>query len=143
MPCTNWKCCEKINDKEISLEEKRSKFILKNNNKDDIGKIKYDDCLNYSDNGKRCDYILTHEKVTLFIELKGNKFDKAILQLKNSIKDMKNNCQGKTIYAFVVASSVPQMTTRLSNKIKEFRKNKTTLEYQSIKMTKTLDSLFK
>lgn len=142
MPCNNWKCCDEYTKKIISLKEKKSQFILKNPHKEKIGEIRYDECPAYGHYGeKRCDYILTHSEITIFIELKGKNFEKAISQLQKSINNTKNNCYGKK-YAFIVASKFPSATSSSANYKKIFRKQyNTMLEYQSREMTQSLDKL--
>jgi len=144
MPCEKWKCCEVKKYKKIVLKDRKSPniFVLINNLKRNVGKIKLDECAYYQYIGQRCDFAINciEKNVTLFIELKGKNLEKALGQLRNSINKLKNHSCNK-IYAFCVLTRTPSMTTKIQTIKKDLRKNKIIFDSKNIEMKKDLEKL--
>jgi len=145
MPCDKWKCCKIISYKNISLKDKKSPnvFILINQLKRNIGKIKLDECDDYKNIGQRCDFVINcpDKNITIFIELKGKNLKKALSQLKNSIYKLKKySCN--TIYAFCILTRTPRTTAEIQNIKKDFRKDNIFFDSKNREMKKDLEKLF-
>ena len=115
-------------DKIIVCQEKKSKFIGENINKEKILEVTLDGCLNI--NGKICDFLLinTNKNSAHFIELKGQDIKHAVKQLENTIKiteNIKNNYI-KTKFtekkSYAVLTRCPIGSKDLNNLKRKFRK---------------------
>lgn len=108
----NFGNCEEITDDiKIVLKEERSKITFLNNLKNDVRKIKIDDCL--IKEGPRSDYLLIDNSDTYYwVELKGTDIRHAIEQLKATI--IKFNVKKNQSYSFVIPTKVnPSLSTTI------------------------------
>jgi len=130
--CDNFYCCEIENSKILSKKEERSSFRLINQKKYDIGVVKLDNCLKYDNLGLRCDYLLNcyDKDISIFIELKGKNINHAILQLNNSIKNLKEFCR-KNIYAYSVGTKTLPRSRNNINKAKEIFRKQYNVKYEN------------
>lgn len=102
--------CVEFNDKRkfCIVEEKGKKYELKNDSEFQIRKVKINYCLAQSLNEKRCDYLLSADKinkpVAFFIELKGGDLIQAVKQLYDSIVYLKAEFENYIINARIVGS---------------------------------------
>lgn len=95
--------------------------------------IRLDNCLIKNDSGKeddkKCDYLMIENESErfIFIELKGKHVDRAVMQIKNSIKEIKkkfNRISKKNIMGRIVASSISKtVRTNMESWKDEFAKN--------------------
>ncbi len=109
------KCIEFNEGRKICIaEENGKKFELINNSKFQVRKVKVDFCLSKLRHEKRCDYLLSLDKinnpVVFFIELKGGDLIKAVKQLNDSIIYLKAEFNHYIINARIIGSrDVPQI----------------------------------
>ncbi len=105
------KGCFKIdsqNQKIVVCGENQSKYVLNNNSNYEISKIKIDDCVFDSNDGKKCDYLITARQQNkteyiYLIELKGHQILKAVNQLNDTLDKLKiNNLSARFIYGRIV-----------------------------------------
>lgn len=118
------KCSTHTNKKIIVLEENRSRFQLNNKNCIPAKIIQVDGCLIDSDHEK-CDWIVTHdqpEKTAIYIELKGCNLDKAISQLKSTLKLTTQEFRDHTKRCYAVTTRVPKQQTSVRIKCIQFQK---------------------
>ncbi len=99
------KCIEGNNEKELSVCDVKTKLTFVNNKQDVLILVRIDGCLiPESDNStKRCDFMVQHEDINYYVELKGMRhYKKACWQLTKSI-EMFNKCFGnKTCQPIIV-----------------------------------------
>lgn len=109
------KCIEFNEVRNVCIaEEKGKKFELLNKSQFQIRKIKVDSCLNQLRNEKRCDFLMSIDKINkpivFFIELKGGDLIKAIKQINDSIIYLKPEFDSYIINARMIGSKdVPQI----------------------------------
>ncbi|MDQ2862531.1 MAG: hypothetical protein M3R50_02570, partial [Bacteroidota bacterium] len=109
------KCIEFNEGRKICIaEENGKKFELINNSKFQVRKVKVDLCLSQLRHEKRCDYLLSLDKINnpivFFIELKGGDLIKAVKQLNDSIIYLKAEFNHYIINARIIWSrDVPQI----------------------------------
>jgi len=109
------KCIEFNKVRKICIaEENGKKFELINKSQFQIRKVKVDFCLNQLRNEKRCDYLMSIDKinkpVVFFIELKGGDLIKAVKQINDSIIYLKPEFNNYVINARMIGSrDVPQI----------------------------------
>lgn len=74
--------------------------------------------------GRRCDYlfIIGPNRYEVFVELKGNKVEKAAAQLQRSIELLTQN-KGAAKVALIVASKCPAISSKLQKFKLQFKKN--------------------
>jgi hypothetical protein len=121
-------CAKETRDEIIVCEEKRRKFIGKNNNRKPILKVEVDGCL--ITKGTRCDWLLVDidGNIAHFIELKGNDLKKAFLQLEKTIQRISNtnnqyiSTEFTKKYAYAVLSKCPLRSNDIDNKKVEFKR---------------------
>ncbi|GEN76694.1 hypothetical protein [Chryseobacterium hagamense] len=144
MSCKPFETCfEFVKEKHsiVSFRDKKSstKYIYKNNKKDELSKYRIDGCI-INDNGSKCDYILINctKKKVFFIELKGSDLVKAIEQIDRSLDLLLSYFEDYTIEARIVLTRVNTVDLKdikllkLENRIKN-------LKGQLIKQTRQLD----
>ena len=107
--------CIEFNEsrKSCVAEENGKRFELINNSKIQVRKVKVDFCLKQLRNEKRCDYLMSIDKISkpvvFFIELKGGDLIKAVKQLSDSIIYLKEEFSNYIINARIIGSrDVPQ-----------------------------------
>ncbi len=110
-------CVTSLNGSYVKCEERGKKIIFCNTDHLMFHKIKVDGCAVDSDDEK-CDCLILvnsqrrNDYDQHFIELKGNKIDKAIRQLKSCFeKFSKYNFNRR--FAYVVSSYVPKSSTKI------------------------------
>ena len=122
----NPECLSRLNDSYIKCEEKGKKLVFCNSNRLQFIRIKVDGCV-ITDNGSRCDFLIliyteSHQLTDQhFIELKGNKIEKAIEQLKNCFERFKKITFYRR-YAYIVSSHVPRSSTKIQQYKYDFKK---------------------
>jgi hypothetical protein len=107
--------CREFEDERtlIVCEEKQTKIIFRNDNKETVAKIRIDGCVITGSAVKKCDYLLlcTKIKKAIFVELKGNKVMTAIEQLSATLdnKIIKEPLvqYKKRAYAVVTGNPIP------------------------------------
>ncbi len=111
MSCDNFrqnKHSQCNNNRVVVAEENRMKYILENNNRKEICKIKVDDGYIQNETIKKCDYLFLNcqDNIALFIELKGSDLFKAINQINTSIDYFIDNLTDFSINARIVLTKV-------------------------------------
>ena len=126
------KCNECKEDKIIPAKENKREFIIKNNSKKNINKVKVDDCLIKS--GQKCDYLFEIEceslKEIFYVELKGKDLNHALEQILTTIKFCETNYSHHSYKrkAFVVLSRYPKEDSSIQKRKKEFKRQNITLK---------------
>jgi hypothetical protein len=103
-------CRTKSHQKLFVFEEKKSKLTLENERQVETEKVKVDGC-EITDNAAHCDYLLTTEKLEMYIELKGQDIDHAIVQIENTIKRLTAGNRVKR--AYIICTRVPMASPKL------------------------------
>ncbi|MCI5212568.1 MAG: hypothetical protein D3910_28125, partial [Candidatus Electrothrix sp. ATG2] len=104
------KCTTVVNDSNVVVKEHKSSFQLCNTARLKIEKIQVDGCL-IDDARERCDWLLVNreeKKRALYIELKGNKIDKAIWQLEATLGYTKTDFSQCKKECYVISTRVPK-----------------------------------
>jgi hypothetical protein len=134
-------CSRKNNNSKIVLKENKSKFEISNPEKILTKQTKVDGCL-IDDTNEKCDWIISYEtptKTALYVELKGCNVDKAISQLKSTLKltiDVFGNHKRK---CFAVTTRVPKSSTSTRKKCMDFYdETKATLSIKNLQSTFTI-----
>ncbi len=128
------KCTAVTNDQIVVLRENRSKFVFNNRDRIPVSKVQVDGCLINNDNEK-CDWILSIEslKRALFIELKGSDIDKAISQLKSTLRLTKSQFKGYDRECYVVTTRIPKHGPSVRRKsMAFFKETKSTLSVKNL-----------
>ena len=119
------KCSTKTKDSRVVVKEHRSKFELINKDKLVVTKIQTDGCL-IGEDKEKCDWIFAVErpnKIAMFIELKGCGVDKAISQLKSTLKLTLNKFKNHKKRCYVVTTRVPKHGPKMHKKALKFFKD--------------------
>ncbi|MBS1735051.1 MAG: hypothetical protein JSS98_00415 [Bacteroidetes bacterium] len=103
------KCVEYDEVRKICVaEDKGKKFEIVNRSGFQIKKVIVDGCLKQSKNEKRCDFLMSIDKinnpVVYFIELKGGDLIKAVEQLNDSITYLKSDFSNYVIHARIIGT---------------------------------------
>jgi len=123
-------CSEKINYKNISLQEKKSKIILSNKDLIEVTKVKVDKCLHIPE--VKCDWLVIIDNpkdypdtyIEIYIELKGSDIKHAFKQIENTIKHISRDVQKAAKYCYVIfANKCPLSSPEIQNHKKYFKKN--------------------
>ncbi len=114
----NQECIEKTNDKKIVCKEKKQIIIFYNDQRKDVLKIRVDGC--QITVGKKCDYLVEHDTIQNYIELKGKNLSYAFLQLEETIKQLKK--EEYIIKSFIVSSYSPLSSVQIQQKKLYFKK---------------------
>lgn len=96
--------------KAIAYENKK-KYVLVNNSRIEVRKVKVDKCLAQKIGEKRCDFLMDIEELNrvFFIELKGGDLNKAVNQIYSTILFLKSEFMNFRIDARIVGSrDVPE-----------------------------------
>jgi uncharacterized protein YjbI with pentapeptide repeats len=117
-------CCSKSK----IASENGKRFEIDSN--EDFTRIRIDDCLISSQQVEKCDFgfVRNSNNDFYFVELKGNKIEKAYNQIIETIKyferDLMKIPQNKK-YGFIVSSSgIPKAQIRINNLKQDFAKGK-------------------
>ncbi|MBD2277742.1 MAG: hypothetical protein HEQ13_18430 [Dolichospermum sp. DEX189] len=116
------KCSEKINYKNILIEEKKSsKIIFANENLIEVTKVQVDDCLDIQ--GVKCDWVLIINEpyIEIYIELKGSEVEHAFDQIKNTIKIVSKNYKTVLKYCYIITTRCPINSAQIQVKAKSFK----------------------
>lgn len=116
------KCSINCNDRKIVVSENKSRFEIVNESQRELKKIKVDGCL-IGPEHEKCDWIISCEtprKLALYVELKGCNIDKAISQLKSTLKLTAQNFNGFERQCFAVTSRIPKQSTTITKKKMDF-----------------------
>jgi hypothetical protein len=131
-------CTLEIDDSKVVVKENRSKFEVVNSSRMKIKKIQVDGCL-INDARERCDWILDIPlpiNRVLFVELKGCDVDKAISQLKSTLKYTSSDYSGRERECFIVTTRVPKFGPSMQKKcIQFFRDTSTKLQVKNSSQT--------
>jgi hypothetical protein len=100
------KSCQKL----FVFEEKRSKLTLENVKEVESEIIKVDGC-EISDQTARCDYLLTTEQLEMYVELKGQDINHAIIQIESTIERLSTGNRAKR--AYIICARVPMASPEL------------------------------
>lgn len=120
--------CEKEKtDKQIVLQETKSKITFLNPNSIKVRKIRVDGCVIQDNESLRCDYLLIlsldNQEIEIYVELKGSDVKHAVEQLESTIKTLSDNFQKKKKLCFVVSTRVPRQGTDIQGIQTRFKKN--------------------
>jgi hypothetical protein len=123
----DFKTCSKVsNDHNITVEENRRKFTLKNQGGEFVRKVQVDGCL-IVDARIRCDYLFEIGKkchCAVYVELKGSDIQKAFSQLLATVGYVGYRHKNSRVICQIVASRVPRAGTSIQNlKLKMARKH--------------------
>lgn len=111
-----------MSNEKISLSEKGKNLIIHKDQPVKINYFKPEDKFRSLKDESKCDYIIELENYkVLFVELKGNKFEKAIHQLENTVLKLKNFYKNLKKCCYVIGRTIPPSTQTTSIKEK-FRK---------------------
>ncbi|MDJ0675791.1 MAG: hypothetical protein QNJ36_10495 [Calothrix sp. MO_167.B42] len=142
-------CSEKINHKNISLQERKSKIILSNKDLIEVTKIKVDNCLDIQ--GVKCDWLVVIDNpqgypdtyIEIYIELKGSDVKHGFEQIENTIKDISSDPQKIVKFCYVIfANKCPLSSTEIQNKKKYFKKNyNATLKVERTGLSENINDL--
>ncbi|PCJ15141.1 MAG: hypothetical protein COB02_18285 [Candidatus Cloacimonadota bacterium] len=136
------KCTEESNNKIIKAEENGKKFIIKNESRYTIRKIKVDGCLIDDVKTKKCDYLFEIEDEDLqvfYVELKGCRVDDAIFQIEATIELLSLRHKNNKKSCYIVASSSPKVGPKRQILMKKFNKKyKCELKFSSRQEVVTL-----
>ena len=122
--CMNKDCC--IENKVAKENGKRFEII----SNESFTKIRIDNCLIDSQKIEKCDFgfVRYSNNDFYFVELKGNKIEKAYNQIIETIKFFENNLikiPHNKKFAFIISSSgIPKAQTRINNLKQDFAKGK-------------------
>ena len=136
----------------VTVAEKKTKYTLINDKQHEVVVYKIDDGIikSKSKDDKKCDYgIYTEGEILLLVELKGNDYKSAVLQILNTIKSLGLDGQKltKKLYARIVVSNAHNVPNSkyLSPKRKELdiilRKNKGGYDDGEIRYEEKLSTL--
>ncbi len=117
------RCNEERTDKIISVNEKKRKFIIKNNSELIINQVKVDGC--YITEGVRCDYLFETIDKVFYVELKGKDIEHGVEQLKATMAYCKTEHKNSSKECHIVASRVPKASTQLQGMKVKFKKSTT------------------
>ena len=127
MSCQHFKenhpsCTECSNNPIINAAEQKSKYSLRNPQRKEVCKIRYDGCVATQLDGKQCDYLFLScdTSTAFFVELKGSDLSQGIDQINQSIDYQTANLAGMAINARVVLSKTQAPDLR-TPKYKKFR----------------------
>ncbi len=99
-------CIEKTRKDGLSRWEEESEIIFVNKNNDELTIIEIDGCFVKGKINKRCDFMVQHEVINYYIELKAKKWKKAVVQIAKSINTLnKKNFGDKKCKAIIVRSN--------------------------------------
>lgn len=120
--------CEKEKtDKQIVLQENKSKITFLNPNGIKVRKIRVDGCVIQDNESLRCDYLLIlsldNQELEIYVELKGSDVRHAVEQLESTIKTLSDDIQKKKKLCFVVSTRVPRQGTDIQGIQSRFKKN--------------------
>ena len=108
------KCEEPTNNLLISLKERRSKILFKNDAQRKVRKITIDGC--YIKNETCCDYLLINEEQTEhYVELKGSDLSRALEQIQATVQRVSECPKTKSKKAFIVTTRQPKITAKIAN----------------------------
>lgn len=104
-------CCETTNNRLITLQEKRSKVIINNNDTKDINIIRIDGCVVTNDTA--CDYMVVNNNTEHYIELKGCDIIRAIEQIATTIDKISEKSAKIPKHSYIVTSRCPLASTEI------------------------------
>ncbi len=81
-------CTEKTTKDGLSRKENRSKIFFVNKKNEELRIIKIDDCFVTGKDDKRCDFMVQHNGINYYIELKAKGWKKPVIQLATSINNL-------------------------------------------------------
>lgn len=129
------KCTTATNDQKIVVEENRSKMLIKNPQRRSVHKIQVDGCLILEDQEK-CDWLVATTEaplVAIYIELKGCDINKAVSQLKNTIKITKSSFNNHEKKCYAVTTRIPKHGTDIRKMMIDFfKETKATLSVKNL-----------
>ncbi len=120
-------CSEKINHKNISFQEKKSKITLSNKDLIEVTKVQVDNCLDIQ--GVKCDWLVIIDNpkgysdtcIEIYIELKGSDVKHAFKQIENTIINISRDIQKAAKYCYVITTRCPLISPEIQNKKKYFK----------------------
>ncbi|TAF10518.1 MAG: hypothetical protein EAZ77_03050 [Nostocales cyanobacterium] len=137
------KCSEKVNHKNILIEEKKSsKIIFGNENLIEVEKIQVDGCLDIQ--GVKCDWLLIigEPYIEIYIELKGSDVEHAFTQIENTIKLVSQDYKNVRKYCYIITTRCPLTSTQIQVKKKSFkRKYNAVLEVKKTGCNENINTL--
>lgn len=115
-------CSEKVNHKNILIEEKKSsKILFSNENLIEVTKIQVDGCLDIQ--GVKCDWLLIVDEpyIEIYIELKGSDVEHAFTQIENTIKLVSQDYKNVRKYCYIITTRCPMSSAQIQIKAKSFK----------------------
>ncbi|MEL6722266.1 MAG: hypothetical protein AAFP10_03465 [Pseudomonadota bacterium] len=133
-------CTEHTTDSCIVVKEHKSQFVLCNDSRLKVEKIKVDGCLSDGKTGqhKQCDWLFVIPKTkqckkmtALYIELKGSRIDKAEKQLQETVERTKDRFAAAKRQCFIVTTRVPCHDTVVQKMKKRFSRQGLSLQIKT------------
>jgi hypothetical protein len=90
-------CRTKSHQQLFVFEENKSKLTLENERQVESESVRVDGC-EIKDETVRCDYLLSTAHLEMYIELKGQDIDHAIIQIENTIKRLSTGSRQRRGY---------------------------------------------
>jgi len=115
-------CTDLINHRTIRVSENKRTFSIRNTRQRQIGKVKVDGCLITNSSTQKCDYLFEikgQNKEVFYVELKGKDIERALSQIKNTIRLCEDRHNGINKKSFIVSSRVPTGTD-IQKQLKSF-----------------------
>ncbi len=132
--------CETVTrDPRIVLEERNSKIVFRNEQRQSVRKIHIDGC-RIKDNGLRCDYLLIVVSGTeYYVELKGGDVDHAVRQLERTIQMVSQDRRALLKHCFVISTRCPIQTPKIQQlQLKFKREYNSTLKIKNVSHTEDI-----
>jgi len=119
-----------MSNEKISLSEKGKNLIIHKDKPVKVNFFKPEDKFPFLKSESKCDYIIELENYNkaLFVELKGNKFEKAVHQLENTVLKLKNHYKNFKKCCYIIGRTIPPSTETTSIKQRFRKKYNATLE---------------
>lgn len=140
----NPECEISHNKKKFTIKENKCRVNFLNLSGREITEVRIDGCLIKDNNVEKCDYLVQVEnKICIFIELKGAKIEKAINQLKYTLKKLNDIYPCTQKICLIVSTRMPQDTKILKYKRELKKEFNAKLLTKNIQKTIDLDVDFK
>ncbi len=117
------KCITKTHKPLLVLKgrkKEKSQLTFKNKNRNLLVKVELDGCYAKDTTEKCCDYLVQHNGINYYIELKGVNYADAFPQIISAITQFNKDFDGNICKAIIVASKSPTVTDAQ----KAFRRSK-------------------
>lgn len=103
------KCLKLKDDLQIVLREKKSEARFLNSERRPVSVVEVDGCEITGDE-ERCDYLVLLDSSAWYVELKGSDIEKALRQIGNSERLLRNRYPATDKHIVIVCSRVPAIS---------------------------------